>query len=119
MLTDGPMTGALFKAYVETFLAPTLSPGDLVVCDNLSSHLVAGVKEAIEARGATFKPLPPSSPDLNPIERFFAKLKAGLRHAAARTLDEVEQAVATQLHALTATECGNYIRGAGYTGQAA
>jgi transposase len=118
MLTEGPMTGALFKAYVKTFLAPTLSAGDIVVCDNLSSHLVAGVKEAIEARGASFKPLPPYSPDFNPIEAFFAKLKAGLRRAEARTLDALEQAVAALLDGLTPAECQGYFRGAGYPSQA-
>lgn len=114
MLTDGPMTGALFKAYVERFLAPTLAAGDIVVCDNLSSHFVAGVQDAIEARGARFMPLPPYSPDFNPIEMFFAKLKAGLRRVAARTVDAVDKAVAAVLDGLTPAECRGYFRGAGY-----
>jgi transposase len=114
LLTDGPMTGALFNAYIEKFVAPTLSTGDVVVCDNLSAYLVAGVKEAIEARGASFKPLPPYSPDFNPIEAFFAKLKAGLRRAEARTLDALEQAVAALLDGLAPAECQGYFRGAGY-----
>ena len=76
---DGPINGAAFRAYVEQFLAPTLSPGDIVIMDNLGSHKVAGVREAIEARGASLIYLPPYSPDLNPIEQVFAKLKAKLR----------------------------------------
>jgi transposase len=87
MLTDGPMDGEVFLAYVEKFLCPTLKPGDIVVLDNLSSHKVAGVREAIAATGATLRPLPPYSPDLNPIENLFAKLKALLRKAAKRTID--------------------------------
>jgi transposase len=84
-----------------------------VVCDNLSSHLVTGMRETIEARGASFNPLPPYSADLNPIERCFAKFEAGLRHIAARRLDDLVQTAATLLNALTPTECGNYIRGVG------
>ena len=84
MVIRGPMDGALFKAYVREFLCPTLSPGDIVIWDNLSSHQVAGIREAIEAVGATLKPLPPYSPDFNPIEQVFAKLKASLRKAGER-----------------------------------
>jgi transposase len=82
---DGAINGELFLAYVEQMLAPTLSPGEIVVLDNLSSHKVKGVREAVEARGATMLYLPPYSPDLNPIEQAFAKLKRLLRTAAART----------------------------------
>ena len=85
LVLDGPMTGAAFLAYVEQFLAPTLAPGDVVVLDNLAAHKVAGVAEAIAAAGASILYLPPYSPDLNPIEQLFAKLKALLRKAAART----------------------------------
>jgi len=85
MLTDGPMDGDVFLAYVRKFLCPTLLSGDIVVLDNLSSHKVDGVQEAIAAAGATLRFLPPYSPDLNPIEKLFAKLKALLRKAATRT----------------------------------
>jgi transposase len=108
------MDGALFKAYVQKFLCPTLSPGDLVIWDNLSSHQVAGVREAIEAVGAVLKPLPPYSPDFNPIEQFFAKLKAGLRKTGERTVETLWEALAKVLDPLTPTECENYLRGAGY-----
>src|SRR3546814_5908503 len=81
---DGPMTGELFRAYVEQFLAPTLAPGDIVVMDNLPAHKVRGVAEFIAARGAELRYLPPYSPDLNPIEQMFAKLKALPRKAVAR-----------------------------------
>src|SRR5690606_33511944 len=85
LVLDGPMTGETFRAYVEQFLAPSLSSGDVVVMDNLAAHKVAGVREAILAAGAAVLYLPPYSPDLNPIENAFAKLKALLRKAAART----------------------------------
>ena len=84
---DGPIDGASFRAYVEQCLVPMLRPGDIVVMDNLASHKVAGIREAIEAAGAELRYLPPYSPDLNPIEQFFVKLKALLRKAAARTLN--------------------------------
>src|SRR5438477_1846767 len=83
MVLDGPMTGAAFRAYVEQALAPALQPGDAVVMDNLAAHKMAGIEEAIAAAGANLLYLPPYSPDLNPIEQFFAKLKALLRKAAA------------------------------------
>lgn len=88
MVLDGPMTGRAFLAYVEQVLAPALAPGDVVVQGNLAAHKVEGVREAIAAAGATTLHLPPYSPDLNPIEQLFAKLKALLRKAAARTRDE-------------------------------
>ena len=87
MLTDGPMDGECFLAYVQNFLCPTLLPGDIVMLDNLSSHKVRGVVEAIQAAGASLRYLPPYSPDLNPIEKLFAKLKALLRKAAARNTE--------------------------------
>jgi transposase len=85
LVLDGPLTGAAFRAYVEQFLAPALEPGDVVVLDNLAAHKVDGVRQAIAAAGASILYLPPYSPDLNPIEQLFAKLKALLRKAAART----------------------------------
>jgi transposase len=81
------MNGASFLAYVEQILVPTLMPGDIVIMDNVSVHKVAGIREAIEARGATLRYLPPYSPDLDPIEKFFPKLKAALRKAATRSLE--------------------------------
>jgi transposase len=87
MVTDGPMDGEMFLAYVRQFLCPTLQPGDTVILDNLSSHKVAGVEEAITATGAIVLFLPPYSPDLNPIEKLFSKLKARLRQAARRDIE--------------------------------
>jgi transposase len=115
MVTEGPMNGNLFLAYVHEFLGPTLSPGDIVVWDNLSSHQVAGVREAIEARGAVLKPLPPYSPDFNPIEQVFSKLKALLRKAGERTVETLWKTVARILDQFSPAECTNYLRGAGYT----
>ena len=111
---DGAINGAAFRAYVEQFLAPTLKPGDLVILDNLSSHKVAGVREAIEARGASLLYLPPYSPDLNPIEQAFAKLKQCLRTVAARTVDALWQAIAEAIRAFSSNECANYLAHAGY-----
>jgi transposase len=114
---DGPMDGASFLTYVEHFLAPTLRTGDIVVMDNLASHKVAGIKEAIERAGATLRYLPAYSPDLNPIEQAFAKLKAALRKAAARTFDALLKAIAQALADFTAQECANYIANSGYRRQ--
>lgn len=114
---DGPMDGASFLTYVEHFLAPTLHQGDIVVLDNLASHKVAGVKEAIEQAGATLRYLPAYSPDLNPIEQVFAKLKAALRKAAARTFDALIEAIAQALADFTAQECANFIANSGYRRQ--
>jgi transposase len=111
---DGAINGAAFRAYVEQFLAPTLKPGDRVVLDNLSSHKVAGVREAIEARGASLLYLPPYSPELNPIEHAFAKFKQHLRKAAARTIDALWHAIADAIRAFSSDECANYIAHAGY-----
>jgi transposase len=111
---DGPINGPAFLAYVEQVLAPTLEPGQVVVMDNLSSHKVAGVREAIERRGASVLYLPPYSPDFNPIEHAFAKLKALLRKAAARTRDALWAVIADTIHAFSPTECANYIADAGY-----
>jgi transposase len=114
MVLDGAMHGAAFKAYVEQMLAPNLNPGDIVVMDNLSSHKVDGVRQAIKAAGGFVLYLPSYSPDLNPIEQAFAKLKALLRKAAARTIDDLWQAIADILDQFQPNECANYFRNAGY-----
>jgi transposase len=111
---DGPMNGEAFQVYVDQVLAPSLSEGDIVVIDNLSAHKVAGVRTAIEATGAVLLYLPPYSPDLNPIEMAFAKLKTLLRKAAARTREALWHAVAEVLNAFTPDECANYLAHAGY-----
>lgn len=114
MVLDGPMNGVTFLAYVEQLLVPTLRPGDVVIMDNLPAHRVSGVRQAIEAAGATRLFLPPYSPDFNPIEQAFAKLKAYLRRVAARTKDALWQAIADALDAFTPQECANYFRNSGY-----
>jgi len=101
----GAINGELFLAYVEQVLAPTLTTGDIVIMDNLSSHKVAGVRQAIEAAGATLLYLPPYSPDLNPIEQAFAKLKTLLRRAAERTVEATSKRVGLLLSCFTAQEC--------------
>ncbi len=111
---DGPMNGELFLAYVEQFLAPTLSPGDIVVMDNLPAHKVKGIAEAITAQGAELRYLPPYSPDLNPIEQMFAKLKALLRKAAARSVDKLWDTIGLLLDAFSPNECRNYLSNSGY-----
>jgi transposase len=113
---DGAINGRRFRAWVEQALVPTLAPGDIVVMDNVSSHRVAGVKAAIEAAGASLCRLPPYSPDFNPIEQVFAKLKAILRRIAARTRDNLWDAIGTALSAFTPQECRNYIIHSGYSG---
>ncbi|MCH7555323.1 MAG: IS630 family transposase [Proteobacteria bacterium] len=114
MLLDGPMDGDAFRAYVTQVLVPELTPGDIVVMDNLPAHKVAGVRHAIEAAGATLLYLPPYSPDFNPIEMTFSKLKAILRQAAARTVDELWDVIAQSLDEFTPEECRNYFAAAGY-----
>ena len=111
---DGPMTGEAFLAYVEQFLAPALSPGDVVVMDNLGAHKVAGIAEAIADVGASILYLPPYSPDLNPIEQMFAKLKALLRKTAARTREGLWKTIGQLLDVFSSDECCSYIRHAGY-----
>ena len=114
---DGPMDGECFLAYVEQVLAPSLNPGDIVIIDNLPAHRVKGIKAAIEATGATLLFLPPYSPDFNPIENAFAKLKAHLRKAAARTVEDLWAAIAEILKTFTAAECQNYFVNCGYDPQ--
>jgi transposase len=114
LVVDGAMNGEVFLAYVEQILVPTLSPGDILILDNLSSHKVAGVREAIERCGATLVYLPPYSPDLNPIEQAFAKLKALLRKIAARTVGKLWDAIGDLLERFAPQECLNYFANAGY-----
>lgn len=114
---DGPMNGPAFIAYVEQILAPSLKPGDIVIMDNLAAHKVLGVRQAIEAAGARLRYLPPYSPDLNPIEQLFAKLKALLRKAAERSVAAVWNRIASILDAFAPTECANYFRHSGYRPQ--
>jgi len=111
---DGAVNGARFLACVEQALAPSLRTGDIVVMDNLKAHKVEGVREAIEAKGARLLYLPPYSPDLNPIEQGFAKLKALLRTAARRTVDALWRAIGQALDAFSPAECTNYFANAGY-----
>jgi transposase len=111
---DGAINGARFRAWVEQALAPTLSPGDVVVMDNLAAHKVAGIREAIAAKGAELAYLPAYSPDLNPIEQVFAKLKALLRREGARTVKDLCNAIGRCLDAFTPTECANYLANSGY-----
>ena len=112
---DGAINGRRFLAWVQQSLVLTLKPGDIVVMDNLRSHKVAGVKEAIEAVGASVRYLPPYSPDFNPIEQVFAKLKALLRKRAARTVEALWTAIGGAFDAYTPQECLNYIRNSGYS----
>jgi transposase len=118
---DGAMTGEIFKAYVQQFLAPTLKKGDVVYMDNVSVHKVDGVEEAVEARGATVFYLPAYSPDLNPIEQLFAKLKAILRKVAAYTLKNTAytirslwKTIASCLDEISQAECAAYLANSGY-----
>jgi transposase len=111
---DGAMNGAVFLAYVEQVLVQTLKPGDTVVMDNLPAHKSAAVREAIEKIGATLMFLPPYSPDFNPIENAFAKLKALLRKAAERTVTGLWNTVGDLIDQFTPAECANYFRAAGY-----
>lgn len=111
---DGAMDGATFVAYVEQVLAPTLAKGDIVFMDNLRTHKVQGVREAVAAVGATVRYLPAYSPDLNPIEQAFAKLKAALRKGAARTVTTLIKLIGKLIKAFAPDECANYFRNAGY-----
>ena len=114
MVLDGPMNGDAFLAYVEQVLVPTLLPNDVVVMDNLPAHRRAGVRDAIEAAGARLRFLPPYSPDFNPIENAFAKLKTILRKVAARTINDLWSAIGNALPLFSPQECANYFTAAGY-----
>ena len=114
MVLDGPMNGPAFLAYVEQVLVPTLKQGDIVIMDNLPAHKSVAVREAIEQAGARLCFLPPYSPDFNPIEKAFAKLKALLRKAAARTIEDLWDAIASALPTFLPDECENYFSACGY-----
>jgi len=114
MVLDGPMDGAAFLAYIAQVLVPTLKEGDIVVMDNLPAHKPEQVRTAIENCGAELHYLPPYSPDLNPIEMAFSKLKAFLKKAAARTVEDLWKAIAVALPRFTVDECRNYLADAGY-----
>ena len=113
-VVDRPMNGVIFKAYVKQVLAPTLTPGDVVIMDNLASHKVDGIRQAIEGAGAALVYLPPYSPDLNPIEQAFAKLKTLLRRAAPRSIETLWAKIGELLAAFTPQDCRNFFANAGY-----
>jgi transposase len=113
-IIDGAMNGPAFLDYVEQVLVPTLLPGDIVVMDNLPAHKSTGVRTAIEAAGASLRHLPPYSPDFNPIEQAFSKLKALLRKAAARTIPDLWQVIRNAIPQFKPRECANYFEAAGY-----
>lgn len=115
---DGPINGQTFRTWVEEILVPVLHPGDIVVLDNLGSHKVAGIEEAMTAAGAQLRFLPPYSPDFNPIEQVFSKMKTFLRKAAKRTVEELWSAIGELMDDFAPDECERYIRHAGY-GQSA
>jgi len=114
MLLDGAMHGAAFLAYVEQVLVPTLKGGDIVIMDNLPAHKPVAIRQAIEAAGAELRFLPAYSPDFNPIEMAFSKLKAFLKKRAARTVDDLWLAIAEAIDIFTPNECRNYFAAAGY-----
>jgi transposase len=114
LVFDGPINGQSFAAYVEQALAPTLNPGEIVVLDNLGSHKGAAVRATIRAAGAKLFFLPPYSPDLNPIEQVFAKLKHLMRNAAERTVETTWRRIGSSLPDFSPAECANYLRNSGY-----
>lgn len=114
MVLDGPMNAEAFQAYVDQVLVPTLRRGDIVVMDNLAAHKSIAIRTTIEAAGASLRYLPPYFPDFNPIENAFAKLKAVLRKAAARTIDDFWNAIRDALPTFSPRECENYFTAAGY-----
>ena len=116
LVLDGAMDSVVFRGYVERMLMPTLHPGDVVVMDNLSPHKTLGVQEAIEAAGATVRYLPPYSPDFNPIESMWSKVKQYLRGAAARTHRQRVTAVGDAMRSVTPDDCHGFFAGCGYAG---
>jgi transposase len=114
LVLDGPMNATIFVTYLKECLAPKLKRGDVVIMDNLPVHRVAAVREVIEEAGAKLRYLPKYSPDLNPIEQAFSKLKAHLRKAAERTIPRLSRRIATLVAAFSRQECTNYFRYAGY-----
>ena len=114
VLIDGAINGETFLTYVQQCLVPALRPGDVVIMDNLASHKIKGVREAIESAGCDLWYLPPYSPDFNPIEKLWSKVKAWLRRVSATTFETLCEAIADALRAVTATECTNYFRSCGY-----
>lgn len=114
MVLDGPMDGEAFLVYVRTCLCPTVHTGDIVIADNMLSHKVAGVREAIEVAGAPLRYLPPYSPDRNPIEKLFATLKTLLRKAATRSVDALWSEIGQLLQRFSPEECTNYFQSSGY-----
>jgi transposase len=113
-VVDGPINGIIFRSYVEQMLVPELRPGDIVVLDNLGSHRAQAIREAVLSVGARLAYLPPYSPDLNPIEQVFAKVKHWLRMAEARSIEALHERVGKLVTAIGAHECANYLRNAGY-----
>jgi transposase len=114
LVIDGPINGESFAAYVEQVLVPTLKQDDIVVLDNLGSHKGAAVRRMIRAAGARVLFLPPYSPDLNPIEQVFAKLKHKMREAAERTVEDTWRRVGALLPTFSSRECANYLNNSGY-----
>ncbi len=114
IVVDGAINSITFLGYVEQYLAPSLKPGDVVVMDNLSSHKATGVRDAIESVGCDLWYLPPYSPDLNPIEKLWSKVKSWLRRVSATTFETVSEAIADALRAVTPDECANYFASCGY-----
>ena len=113
-LFDGPINGQKFLAYIEQFLLPTLQPSDIVVLDNLGSHKGKAVRKTIRNAGAKLIFLPPYSPDLNPIEQVFAKLKHWLRNAQATSIEEIHSSIRTSLERFQSDECAKYLQNSGY-----
>ena len=111
---DGPINGQCFRAYVEQVLVPTLKAGDIVIMDNLGSHKSTAVRQLIEVAGARLRFLPPYSPDLNPIEQAFAKIKHWMRHAQKRSIDDTWHHIGHLVSTIDAGECQNYLANAGY-----
>ena len=116
LVIEGAMDSIVFRGYVERMLVPTLHPDDVVVMDNLSPHKTLGVQEAIEAAGATIRYLPPYSPDFNPIEFMWSKVKQHLRSAAARTQPQLVRAIGDAMHSVTPDDCRGFFAGCGYAG---